>query len=344
MNKEDCFIPPGSSVDPSILIRLASPTIPFEFPFNLAENTYWDFNVGPGGKQPPPHDSIKCVVGLMRVCGLKLNSDVSVMVSRTRGVIDTINNPSLVDGGANICITGMLDLLVNVESTAPLPISVATTGGAASVDDCCTKKRLLPISLDDGSIYYQPCFYSKNAVETIISPQAIVAASDVLIQWTRTGHKDGSPGSIRFDSNSGLFSISLTLDYQDGLYYCPMDAFMVARDPVWGDTPIICRSVVPPMPVTRRHNNYVPVLPSRLTESKLWMLRLGSPGEDQLDLMLGKVTGIPAEFKYHPFWHIDWKEEACIKKQNACKSAVRATEVGRQFYMDFGFMRASSQD
>jgi hypothetical protein len=181
MNEEDCFIPPGSSVDPGILIRPASPTTPFEFPFKLAEDTYWDFNVEPGGKQPPPHDSIKCVVGLMRVCGLKLDSDVSVTVSRTRGVIDTINNPSLVDGGANICITGILDLLVDVESIALLPISVATTGSMASVDDCCTKKGLLPISLDNGSIYYQPCFYCKNAVETIISPQAIVAASDVLI-------------------------------------------------------------------------------------------------------------------------------------------------------------------
>jgi hypothetical protein len=94
---------------------------------------------------------------------------------------------------------------------------------------------------------------------------------------------------------------------------------------------------VPPLPVTRRHNDYVRVPPSRLTES-------GSPGEDQLDLMSGKVTGIPAEFKYHPFRHIGWKEEARIKKQNACKSAVRTTEVGRQFYMDFGFMRTSSSD
>jgi hypothetical protein len=68
----------------------------------------------------------------------------------------------LVDGGANICITGILDLLVDVESIAPLPISVATNGGVASVDDCCTKKGLLPISLNDGSIYYQPCFYCKK--------------------------------------------------------------------------------------------------------------------------------------------------------------------------------------
>jgi hypothetical protein len=74
----------------------------------------------------------------MRVCGLKLDSDVSVTVSRTRGVIDMINNPLLVNGGANICITGILDLLVDVESIAPLPISVATTGRAVSVDDCCT--------------------------------------------------------------------------------------------------------------------------------------------------------------------------------------------------------------
>jgi hypothetical protein len=74
------------------------------------------------------------------------------------------------------------------------------------------------------------------------------------------------------------------------------------------------------------------------------MLRLGSLGEDQLDLMSGKVTGIPAEFKYHPFWHIDWKEEARMRKQNACKSAICTTEVGQRFYMDFGFMHASSPD
>jgi hypothetical protein len=160
----------------------------------------------------------------------------------------------------------------------------------------------------------------------------------------QTGHKDGSPGSVRFDSNSGLFSIFLTLDYQDGLYYCPTDAFTVDRDPVRGNTPIIRRLVVPPLPVTRRHNDYVPVPPSRLMESELWMLKLGSPGEDQLNLMSGKVTGTPAEFKYHPFWHIGWKEEARIRKQNACKSAVCTTEVGRRFYMDFGFMRALSPD
>jgi hypothetical protein len=74
------------------------------------------------------------------------------------------------------------------------------------------------------------------------------------------------------------------------------------------------------------------------------MLRLGSPGEDQLDLLTGNVTGIPPGFHYHRFCFIDWKEEARVQKQAAGKSAECTTDVGRRFYMDFGFMQASSLD
>lgn len=74
------------------------------------------------------------------------------------------------------------------------------------------------------------------------------------------------------------------------------------------------------------------------------MLRLGSPGEDQLDLLPGRVTGIPHGFQYHPFRFIDWKEEARVQKQAAGKAVERTTEIGRRFYMDFGFMWASSTD
>jgi len=56
------------------------------------------------------------------------------------------------------------------------------------------------------------------------------------------------------------------------------------------------------------------------------------------------VTGIPSDFKYHPFQFIDWKEDAGVKKKAAGKTVERTTEVGRRFYMDFGFMRASSSD
>jgi len=40
----------------------------------------------------------------------------------------------------------------------------------------------------------------------------------------------------------------------------------------------------------------------------------------------------------------NWKEEAGIQKQAAQRSAERTTEAKRRFYMDFGFMCASTSD
>jgi hypothetical protein len=78
----------------------------------------------------------------------------------------------------------------------------------------------------------------------------------------------------------------------------------------------------------QRHNKeYCPVLYNRLTESELWMLRLGSPGEDQLDLMPGNVTGIPPGFHYHPFRFLDWKEEAWVQKQAAAKPVEQTSST-----------------
>jgi hypothetical protein len=79
-----------------------------------------------------------------------------------------------------------------------------------------------------------------------------------------------------------------------------------------------------------------------MTESEVWMLCLGSLGEQQLDMLPGNVTGIPPGFQYHPFCFIEWKVEARIQKQVALRSAERTTECNRCYYMDFGFMRAST--
>ncbi len=112
-------------------------------------------------------------------------------------------------------------------------------------------------------------------------------------------------------------------------------------DPVRCNAPVICRALVSPDPIMRRYKDYIPVSHNRLTESELWMLWLGSPGEAQLDLLHGKVTGIPPGFQYHPFRFIDWTR---VQRQAAGRAVERTSEVGRQFYMDFGFMRASSSD
>jgi hypothetical protein len=86
-------------------------------------------------------------------------------------------------------------------------------------------------------------------VETIISQQAILAVSEVLVRWTQTGHKDGSLGKVRFESESGLLSFMITLENRDGLYYFPTDVFAVENDPSRGSSRKICRTSLEPLPI-----------------------------------------------------------------------------------------------
>ncbi len=151
------------------------------------------------------------------------------------------STPSMVDGGANICVTGLLELLVDVEPIPPLPISGATKTAKFSLDSCCMMKGLLPLTLDDGSFYYQLCYYCKNASETTISPDAILQASDILVHWHQEDHRHGGMGQIRFSSDSGLYTITLSLEKRDGLYYCPTDVFTVTKDPTRPGVPSIKR-------------------------------------------------------------------------------------------------------
>jgi hypothetical protein len=67
------------------------------------------------------------------------------------------------------------------------------------------------------------------------------------------------------------------------------------------------------------------------TESKLWMLRLGSPSKDQLDMLPGNAIRIPLVFEYDLFHFLDFKEHACIWKQAAQHSAERTTEAKKHF-------------
>ena len=273
---------------------------------------------------------------------------------------------SLMDAGANICLTGDLNLLVDVVEIPPLPISVAVQGDSPSPDECCTKRGYLPLQLSDGSTH---CFYCKNAMETIISPQAILENSAVIYSWTQTGFKHGRPGQIRFDSHDGLLTMKLTLEFHDGLYYCPTDVFTVdiapVRRPAINRTysnpetvvhhPLVHFSIPAPKmahiseaptathvstPIlhntTRCPSRYSPTSKSKQDESEVWLLRLGSPGVTQLDILP------PSVFEYHPFRFIDFKQQARIRKQAAQRSAVRTTDRRKQFYMDYGFMRASA--
>ncbi len=117
---------------------------------------------------------------------------------------DRSAHPRMIDGRANICVTGILGLFIDVVSIPPLPISVATKSNQASHDYCCKKLGFLPLTLDDDSIYYQVCYFCKNASETIILLDANLQSSNILTSSLKQGHQDvSSPGSICATSNSG---------------------------------------------------------------------------------------------------------------------------------------------
>jgi hypothetical protein len=145
-------------MDPSILVRPTSPQTLFEFPFDMPPDhtaPCMDKDLLPY----KPMDSLTHVVGLPRVCGLKCINNMVAQVTRLAVATDALNNPLLMDGGANICITGILTFLVDVETIPPLPILVATTLDSISLDDCCTKRSHFPLTIANGLVYYQPCYY-----------------------------------------------------------------------------------------------------------------------------------------------------------------------------------------
>jgi hypothetical protein len=172
------------------------PTTPFEFPFPSIN--------------PPLPPSAHPQRTNIRVTGLPRANRIEQTAT---------NDRPLMDAGANICITGDLNLLVDAVPIAPFSLSVATT--STSVDNnLCTMKGLIAIPIVDSDPYLQPCYFCKSATETIVSPEAILAGNESLTNWTQDGAKDLTPGSITFRNDNGSYRFTVSLTKEEGLYYC----------------------------------------------------------------------------------------------------------------------------
>jgi hypothetical protein len=105
---------------------------------------------------PPLFSSVNWVFTCPRVLGFRGDGRSYARINLT-GMMTSESPGSFIDGGANICDTGNLDLLFDAVEITPLPISV-TLQGDITQDDCCTLHRKIPLQLDDGSIYWQDCY------------------------------------------------------------------------------------------------------------------------------------------------------------------------------------------
>ena len=160
--------PPNCLLDEYSLPTPPSPITVALVP-NLTLGTVSDITI------PPPPRSVTHLSCTTRVCGLHNDASTSVRIHRTHSPPD-----SMVDSGSNVFVTGDLTVLLDVVDVDPISISVALDGTSTCYGDCITQRGLLPLSLSDGSTYFQPCYFCANLVETIISPAAILSSSDVF--------------------------------------------------------------------------------------------------------------------------------------------------------------------
>ena len=225
----------------------------------------------------PPFTSITHISNQLRVCGI-FNDATTHLIS------PTAHTGQLVDSGANINITNRLDLLSNAYPITPFNISVAVNHTLSS-SGLCTHKGLLSLTLDDGDSITTTCYYCPTTVETIISPQAVLASSSTLCQCSQVGFKDPTlPGQLTFCNASGSTSLTIIVTCKNGLYYSHADTYTTKPPPT---NTIYKSSLTPPTPTTK----------AKQTESELWLLRLGSPNKCQLTTLPTCVTGLPHNFE-----------------------------------------------
>ena len=147
-------------------------------------------------------------------------------------------------------------------------------------------------------------------------------------QWRQTGYKNpDTPGKLELMDAAGSVTGTLSLHRKINLYYCVTNTFALEHD----ESRSACS------------RTFAPVSKASQVESETWLLRLGSPCENQLQLLPRCSTGLPDKLECHPFRYNDSKEQASIKKQPASKHSERLPDCGDEFYMDFGFMRSSTQ-
>ena len=245
----------------------------------------------------------------------------------------------MMDTGANCCITNNLSCLVDIESIPPFAVGVAVSGETVT-PSLCTKRGFIPLPLPNGDHYFQRVYYNENATDTIMSPQAIVEDSrGRMVKWTQTGTArfadDKLQGNISFYDLDDVLVLQIPLERKNGLYFSSVNTMTIDSAP---QPP----PPVAPAPTVNRVRR--PTTKRQQVEAELWAARLGFCGEWQLDAITKAADGLPDVLAPHPFRFQNIKEQANVRRQPASHSSERLTRPGQRFFMDFGFMRASTDD
>jgi hypothetical protein len=194
--------------------------------------------------------------------------------------------------------------------------------------------------LPRGDHYFQRVYYNEQASDTILSPQAIIEDSKgFLTKWTQTGTTrfadDQVDVKITFYGPDDTEVLTIPLDRKNGLYFSKIDTISI-------DSTAPSCSTMPP--ALRANIVRHPTTQCQQLEAELWSARLGYCGEWQLDAITKAADGVPPVLEPHPFRFSDIKKQANVRRQPASTSATRLQHKGQRFFMDFGFLCASTAD
>ena len=84
----------------------------------------------------------------------------------------------MADTGANVCMGPYTDSLMDVHDITPVPVGLAVEPTTTQEVSYCKQMGYLPIPRLDDTIHLQPVLINADATDFIISPEAILQASD----------------------------------------------------------------------------------------------------------------------------------------------------------------------
>ena len=111
----------------------------------------------------------------------------------------------MADTGANVCMSPYTDALMDVHNIPPVPVGLAVETNNTQDIAYCKQMGYLPIPRLDNTIHLQPVLSNADATDFIISPEAILQASDDFYMYTQKGYKDDCTGHLTFGDTTAQF-------------------------------------------------------------------------------------------------------------------------------------------
>jgi hypothetical protein len=225
-------------------------------------------------------------------------------------------NHDQADIGSNINATADKSIL---ENYTPLAQPFSLLGADASVNGMmCPGYGYFPLQFIQGTVERILMYYCPQLSETLISPQHICAQTENLFSGFDIRCQDMDQASIRFFSPSGLYYADAPLTRTNNLFYFTQ------------------------MSIRPKAHHLSPLL-----NTGLWHQHLGHPDMHQLKHLQHCTTGLPTGLHQaiHPLRSCKVCNDARARRNPMGPTAsVDDLLPGSHFHLDFGFMRASSDN